>query len=103
MGTIFEFICTGCGYSAEVSGGADVGWKVRTQTMICLGCCELVDVATGPSLSLQPPAEKRRRCPRCRSRRFEPWGRADGPEMNCLSAQSALEVGAEGRFDCPKC
>jgi predicted nucleic-acid-binding Zn-ribbon protein len=103
MGALAKFTCPGCGYAAEVSGGPDTGMLVRTQTMICLGCRELVDVETGPSLSLEPPPLKRRRCPRCRSRRFEPWGRADDHEPDWSLADRSPEVPATARFNCPKC
>jgi predicted RNA-binding Zn-ribbon protein involved in translation (DUF1610 family) len=103
VGALIEFSCPGCGYAAEVSGGPDMGMLVATQTMICFGCRTLVDVTTGPSLSLQPPTAKRRRCPRCRSRRFEPWGRIDDPETDWPLTDRSPGVPAEARFDCPNC
>ena len=102
VGALVQFSCPGCGYTAEVSGGPDRGMRVSTQTMICLGCRELVDVTTGPAQSLDPPSSKRRRCPRCRSRRFEPWGSGEN-QMTRLPIGGAAEVAAEDRFDCPKC
>ncbi len=95
MGTHFEFICEGYGYSAEVSGGKDRGMIAVVQTMICSDCTELVDVLIGrpgqdlptdvpelddPDLDLGygycpqcdgknvAPWEESRRCPRCDAR-----------------------------------
>ena len=47
MGSIYSFSCSSCGYEAEVSGGADCGHAVRTQTVVCEGCRDLFDIVIG--------------------------------------------------------
>ena len=49
MGTCYIHTCNKCGYEVSVSGGDDVGMHVRTRTMTCQQCKEVVDVAIGPS------------------------------------------------------
>ncbi len=44
---LVEFKCKKCGYSAEVSGGKDLGMVAVVQTMTCHRCRELVDVLIG--------------------------------------------------------
>ena len=46
MGTWYGYRCQECGYSADVSGGEDVGMSVQTQTGYCLACKKLVDYVT---------------------------------------------------------
>lgn len=46
MGTINEYRCSKCDYSAQVSGGTDCGFEVYTKTVYCGDCAELVDVVT---------------------------------------------------------
>lgn len=46
MGSTYNYTCTGCGYSANVSGGRDVGFVVKIQTRFCTTCDELVDCVT---------------------------------------------------------
>lgn len=46
MGSTYTYTCTGCGYSANVSGGRDVGFVVKSQTGFCTTCNELVDYVT---------------------------------------------------------
>jgi hypothetical protein len=44
MGARYEFQCKGCGYTAVVSGGPDLGFFLRTQTAYCTSCKLLIDV-----------------------------------------------------------
>jgi hypothetical protein len=46
MGSRYEFQCAGCGYTAVVSGGPDFGFFLKTQTVYCATCRELIDVPT---------------------------------------------------------
>lgn len=46
MGSTYTYTCSDCGYSANVSGGPDVGFVVKTQTGFCATCNELVDYVT---------------------------------------------------------
>lgn len=47
MGTKYSFVCSKCGYYAEVSGGKDGGFISVVRTMVCNKCKELVDVSVG--------------------------------------------------------
>ena len=46
MGATYTYTCQSCGYSANVSGGPDVGFVVKTQTGFCSTCNELIDYVT---------------------------------------------------------
>lgn len=43
MGSLYRFICPGCGYEAEVSGGLDYGMASVVHTVRCPRCKELSD------------------------------------------------------------
>ena len=45
VGCSLDFTCTGCGYTATVSGGNDAGMRVATTTIVCLDCKGLEDAA----------------------------------------------------------
>jgi len=47
MGETVTYRCDTCKYSAQVSGGPDVGMLVRTNTYMCSICKEIADVVTG--------------------------------------------------------
>ena len=53
MGSLYQFTCK-CGYETQVSGGPEMGFMVKTQTMTCADCQQLVDVITGPPLPNMP-------------------------------------------------
>ena len=46
MGSTYTYKCNACNYSANVSGGPDVGFVVKTQTGFCMTCNDLVDYVT---------------------------------------------------------
>jgi Zn finger protein HypA/HybF involved in hydrogenase expression len=46
MGSMYLFFCPKCGYSAEVSGGDDLGIASATTTVVCDSCREICDVET---------------------------------------------------------
>jgi hypothetical protein len=46
MGCRFRFSCPACGFSAEVSGGADGGFVHITTTIVCDDCKTLHDITT---------------------------------------------------------
>jgi hypothetical protein len=98
MGTWFEFLCDGCGYQAEVSGGPDAGMRVSVQTMTCRDCAELVDVVT------QVLGEGTRDiavgcCPICHGNHLAEW---TGITAAASPANDQLDPGRDGRL-CPKC
>ena len=73
MGSKSGYRCRGCGYEAIVSGGPDIGMVIRTQTMTCLDCRELVDVITGFHFENERDDDIGR-CPKCKGRRLKEWG-----------------------------
>lgn len=44
MGSLYHFRCQQCDYHAEVSGGDDFGFFVKTRTVYCPTCRELRDI-----------------------------------------------------------
>jgi hypothetical protein len=74
VGTKFKFQCE-CGYEAEVSGGEDIGFSVKVQTMTCEDCRELVDVLVGASFGEVEPDMRKEigRCPECGGARVRKW------------------------------
>ncbi|GAA5514937.1 hypothetical protein Dcar01_03701 [Deinococcus carri] len=105
MGTLYDFTCAACGYTAA-SGGMDRGIDTVYVTVHCLNCRELMDVLAGrlshdlppppPSLGAPatsppprptvPPKEKlaevKWRCRTGRFHRLEPW-QPPGPCPKC--------------------
>ncbi len=53
MGRTYWFECARCGYRARVSGGADRGFNLFVQTVLCRDCRQLYDAVT----RLKVPAE----------------------------------------------
>jgi len=106
MGSWLLFTCPSCGYAATVSGGADVGMRCATQTIVCKTCKELADVVTHSSEDgTWPPlskdeaegAEERPpipiRCPESAAHPVEPWS-AGGPCPKCGVAMGEGELDA---------
>ena len=46
MGHTYRYCCGSCGYTAEISGGPDIGFVVKTQSGYCESCGELIDFVT---------------------------------------------------------
>ena len=44
MGSLYHFRCRECDYHAEVSGGEDFGFYVKTRTEFCPTCRKLRDI-----------------------------------------------------------
>ena len=84
MGTSYEFKCSKCGLSGEVSGRKDRGFYVHTQTVFCSDCRTLVDVAMG---YCDDPTHPRRaangdepnfgKCPGCGGGNIQLWNAGD--------------------------
>lgn len=55
MGRTYLFECSKCGYRATVSGGADRGFHVAIQTVLCLECKQLHDAVTELRIPRLPP------------------------------------------------
>jgi hypothetical protein len=84
MGQYFQFRCDACGYKAEVSGGADCGFSVATQTISCAKCRELVDLVTSNDPGNPKARKLPLRCPRSRTVKHpvRTWN-AGGPCPRC--------------------
>jgi hypothetical protein len=76
MGSIYQYTCK-CGYEAQVSGGPDIGFSVKTQTKTCTDCQILVDVVVGPSMPDMPLDEELEKsvgkCPQCNHTNVTKW------------------------------
>lgn len=85
MGTQFEFTCQQCDYVAQVSGGADFGFVVETQTVFCFTCDELRDIVTryrsveqmSPRDRAELDQNRLNRCPRCKEEELAAWNDGD--------------------------
>jgi Zn finger protein HypA/HybF involved in hydrogenase expression len=79
MGTKYNFVCPGCGYTAErVSGGRDLGEMAVVRTMICETCEVVVDVLIGrygeDGPTGDPDYDKNLNlCPECKGTRLLYW------------------------------
>ncbi len=93
MGSLYSFSCEKCDYYAEVSGGEDAGFEAATQTMVCDGCCALVDVLVGkrkgPEQDFDPIPP---RCPNCRGDNVTPWESRLCPKCGSTMAEGSLTV-----------
>lgn len=88
MGAYFDFTCAGCGYTARVSGGRDVGMLAVIRTMTCDSCKTLVDVLIGQCGKEVPTGDPEydkdlNLCPECRSRNVRPWPPRKRPCPKC--------------------
>jgi len=91
MGVLFKFECPSCGYSAEVSGGADRGFFAATQTISCKDCRKLYDVGVGrvhgSEWTPDPKQLRPLRCPQSEQHTVEEWA---GPG-SCPACGSQME------------
>jgi hypothetical protein len=90
MGATSRFQCQACGYEADVSGGPDVGFVVRTRTVSCPACRTLSDVTTGPSGEGLPGTDdidplSLNRCGSCGATDLVPWDDGE-PCPRCAGA-----------------
>ncbi len=83
MGTLYEFKCPECGYSAEVSGDDDVGMGAVTTTIACKTCKKLLDVVISeepwlvtlgePGLSWDPDFQPKIQCKKSARHNLQRW------------------------------
>lgn len=76
-----------CGYTAEVAGGERVAGGMRTATMVCSACRELVDVIIAAPKGTARIGE----CPRCGSRYQRPWTGRACPRCARTMSRGAVE------------
>ena len=92
MGTLYVFACSGCDYTAEVSGGADGGFMAKTETMVCRTCREVVDVMVGTNTPELISADELNRCPECEGKDLTPWAES----RPCPRCKGTMEVNPAG-------
>jgi hypothetical protein len=93
MGSLYHFRCQRCDYHAEVSGGQDVGFYVRTRTVYCPACRELRDINVEywckdlmtPSDLAELKDDQLGRCLKCGGREVVDWSAGD-PCPRCSGA-----------------
>ena len=88
MGSLYEFICTNCGYSATISGGDDCGMGSATTTILCEDCATLYNANTSNAPwdeeSYHDPV-----CPKAKSHRIRRW---KDPDI-CPKCEGEMERG----------
>lgn len=98
MGMTYKFACTSCDLAAEVSGGPDRGFFVRTGTMYCRACKALRDVPVeyfhdpGHPVWEESAADRDRlgKCPACAGTDLFSWSAGDPcPKCGGLVSQGA--------------
>jgi len=92
MGTLYVFACSGCGYSSEVSGGADGGFMAQTETMVCSTCRGVGDVIVGTRSPELISADELNKCPECEGRDLTPWAKS----RPCPRCKGTMEVNPAG-------
>lgn len=93
MGTFKTFQCNKCGYSAHISGGHDAGMLIKTNTMLCEHCKEVVDVVTEYWTKIKPLNSDIGICPACDSGEYlKEW---DNKKRPCPRCDGAMEEDLE--------
>lgn len=95
MGSTYRFHCRQCDYGADVSGGPDIGFVVKTQTVFCPSCRELRDISieycgesrSAPTDHAKASDDALGCCWECGARELTDWTAGDpcprcGGEMN---------------------
>ncbi len=96
MGCCHTFRCPACDYTANVSGGSDMGMSCYTLTIHCKTCKEIGDVVTKRFEFKEWPARDQTstdvpKCPADESHDVVAWTKS-GPCPNC---GTAMEQGGE--------
>lgn len=93
MGTLRTYKCNKCDYKAKISGGADVGVLVKTNTMICKRCKRLVDVVAEYLTSKIPVVSDLGKCPECYSSKH--LVKCDEEKQPCPRCDGKMEIDNE--------
>lgn len=89
MGTKNTYKCNKCDYSAHISCGVDQGMKVKTVSLLCEKCEEVVDVVTEYWTDYKPDVSTVGKCPKCNSsKHLKQW---DNKKRPCPKCNGKLE------------
>jgi Zn finger protein HypA/HybF involved in hydrogenase expression len=85
MGSRYDYICSKCGYTVQVSGGMGVGMSaIVVDSMVCDDCKEVVDVSVGSCTNVRPlanePDDSMKVCPTCNGVNVRKWSRKRCPK-----------------------
>lgn len=84
MGTLKTYQCNKCNYSAHISGGPDEGMLIKTNSMLCEQCNEVVDVVTEYWTEIKPLNSDIGICPKCdSSEHLKKWNNKKRPCPKC--------------------
>ena len=84
MGVFKRYNCNKCGYSVNISGGPDAGALIKTNTMLCEHCKEVVDVVTEYWTHIKPFNSDLGKCPECDSDEYlKEWSNKKRPCPRC--------------------
>ena len=84
MGKLITYECNLCHYSAHISCGVDRGMIVKTNSMLCEKCEEVVDVVTEYWTDVKPKVSTISKCPKCKSSKFlKQWDNIKRPCPKC--------------------
>lgn len=94
MGTLRTYKCNKCSYSNNISGSSDVGFIVKTNTMLCDHCNEVVDVVTEYWTDEQPDESDIGKCPKWDSSSH--IGEWDNKKRPCPKCNGKLDIDEYG-------
>lgn len=91
MGELATYQCDKCNYSAQISGGPDMGMMVKTNTYVCQKCKEIVDVIT---FNVDSEENNVGKCPSCHStEQLEVW---DNRKCPCPKCNGKMKISPNG-------
>lgn len=84
MGVFKTYNCNKCNYTAHISGGPDSGALIKTNTMLCEHCTEVVDVVIEYWTRIKPLNSDLDKCPECDSDEYlKEWNNKKRPCPRC--------------------
>ncbi len=92
MGTKSKYRCNKCDYSTKISGEPDMGFLIKTDTVLCENCKEIVDIITEYCIDEEDKSDIGK-CPKCDSDKFiKKW---DNEKRPCPKCSGKLEDSRE--------
>ena len=90
MGARYTYQCDKCYYSAHISAGQDMGMMVKTNTLVCEKCKEVVDVITESWTDVTSDESVIGKCPNCNfSENLKEW---DSKKCPCPKCNGPMQV-----------